>query len=323
MTEPLATLDDWRLIEEMVDATPGIDHWCSGPDWVLPAHRAFAPEAEPLIVSLPHGRALLARYDIDGSMTIGGLEPLWGFACPIITPHPTTFADELFDVLADDPGWRRLVLPGFPDDLELLRTIGLPFTRIGRVGAGEGIVRQVTDLAQEGCCEHDPFDAWEARRRPKFRRNLRRAHQRASEAGVRFVDTADGDLFDRILRIERTSWKGREGDGLCSPTMGPFYAEMTERLGERGRVRATIAQHRGRDVAFIIGGVRNGIYRGLQLSYASDVADLSLSHLLQRHTIASLVDEGVTAYDLGMDMEYKRQWADRAVPSLTLVVERS
>ncbi len=139
-----------------------------------------------------------------------------------------------------------------------------------------------------------------------------------------FHDASDDDhLFDRIEAIERRSWKGLQNDGICSPPMGAFYRTMIDRLAERGRVRASVAVRNGRDIGFILGGIRNDTYRGLQLSYAEEAADLSLSNLLQLREIETLAAGNVTHYDLGMDMDYKRGWSDDAIESLTLVVERS
>jgi CelD/BcsL family acetyltransferase involved in cellulose biosynthesis len=38
--------------------------------------------------------------------------------------------------------------------------------------------------------------------------------------------------------------------------------------------------------------------------------------------IRRLADEAIVTYDLGMDMEYKRRWADRSDDTFAVVVRR-
>ncbi len=327
--------------ERLVDATPGIDPWCSGPDWVVPAFAAYAPEgAEPWVDDHGElGAALLARYggapdsltDLETPVILAGLEPLWGFACPLIGPDPERLLEALVRRLADDPTWHRVVLPGFVDP-ERLRTLALHLfdlterlaarSRGGplEVGLAEGIARRVVDLEGDAA-------AWWDRRGSKFRRNLRRARRRADEAGVTFVDLDaddDGSLIDRLVAIEAQGWKGAEASGIASPDMQRFYREMVGRLDEAGRLRASIAVDAdGRDLAFILGGVRGDVYRGLQLSYVADAASLSLGHLLQWREVEALAAAGLRTYDLGMEMDYKAGWSDRLVASHVLVLQRT
>ncbi len=351
------TLDElderWVDVERAVDATPGVDRWCSGPDWQLPVGQGFAPDAPRLLLADDRlGFALLARYREAGTDVIGGVEPLWGFASPLVGPDPGALANAVAAVLADDPNWTRLVLPGLPpirrprrarptdrgrrngpasaaapdgpaplgdgDRTTLPLAVGL--SSLGRVGFGTGITRRLIDLT-------GGFDCWLDRRSPKFRRNLRRAVRRADDLGVVIEDAADDPaLFDRILAIEHRSWKGREGSGITGPGMTVMYRTMIDRLRVRGRLLANVATLDGVDVGYIVGGVRARRYRGLQLSYTDDLAsvpDLSIGNVLQANHLALLTERGLADhYDLGMDFDYKRRWADRAEPSVVLVVQR-
>ncbi len=316
--------------EQLVDHTPGaIDPWCSGPDWIIAAHEAFGSGSEPVIVTRPAGMAALALYQPDdGTAVLAGMEPMWGFACPLVGPDPEAIAAATADRIAG-LRWDQLVLPGFPEDLELARRVAPPFARFGPVLAGPGIARQVASIAD--------LNVWWSRRSPRFRRNLRRAQRDAESVGMQFVtvcDRATGTdadaLIDRLVDIERRTWKGTgsiDDDGLSEPTgivapdMQTFYRRMTERLIAKGRARIVVAMLDGEDVGYILGGVRNGRYRGLQLSYTTEVAQLSVGHLLQLQEIQNLAStRAAHTYDLGMDMEYKEAWADRVERSVTLVV---
>lgn len=324
----------WADLEAAVDATPGIDPWCSGPDWVLSVAVGFAPDAERLLLTTDDGTgfALLAAYagppDGGGRRSdvelLSGLEPLWGFGCPILGPDPGSVAAELADHLLAAGDARSLLLPGLPplDDplAEGGRLTTLPIATalsdLGRVGAGRGISRQVADL-------DGGLDRWLERRSPRFRRNLRRARRLADEADLTIVDAADdADVFERILAIERRSWKGLDDSGITSPEMTTTYRTMVDRLQARGRLLANVAVLGGRDVGYILGGLRARRYRGLQLSFTVDAEALSVGHLLQLHQITRLTDEDrADVYDLGMDFGYKRRWADRLEPSTILLVE--
>lgn len=316
---------EWSQFESVLDQTTGIDHWCSGLDWVLPVHQGFGAAAEPLVFAsdTPEwpGYALLARYRLDDGRTmVAGLEPLWGFASPLVSAHVEELAAEVADELASW-SWDHLVLPGLPaltDGHSFTARVAGPLTSLGRVGLADGIVRQVADLA-------DGYEPWLARRSSRFRRNLHQSARRAGEAGLCFVDvSAEADVFARLAAIEHRSWKGREESGITGPEMAATYRTMINRLQPRGRLRAVVARLDATDVGYILGGVRAGIYRGLQLSYVQSAAGLSVGHLLQHHQLRVLCANGeATVYDLGMDLEYKQRWADRPVPTFTLVVERS
>ena len=323
-------------LEAAVDATPGVDPWCSGPDWQLPVALAFAPTAGRLLLSdeSATGFLLLTHHRSAGGPVLGGLEPLWGFGSPVLGPDPGGLVAAAVDELAA-VDWRAMVLPGQPPltsptgtggdpggDPDSERTTlptALALSELGQVGLGEGITRQVIDLG-------GGYDAWLGRRSPRFRRNLRRAQAAAAEAGLHIVDVATDaadDLFERLLAIERRSWKGREGSGITGLEMAAMYRAMIARLRSRGRLLAFVAMLDGRDVGYILGGVRVRRYRGLQLSFTADAGRLSVGNLLQAHQLRRLVeDDRADVYDLGMDFGYKRRWADRAETSVTLVVRR-
>jgi CelD/BcsL family acetyltransferase involved in cellulose biosynthesis len=309
----------WKDLEALADASPGADPWCSAPDWLFPVHAAFAPESEPILLGDPKtGIALLARYPSTETNTIAGLEPLWGFASPAIGPQRFEVLIQAFDELRRDLDWSHAVLPGIPANRATIAALATELESHGEISVGEGITRQLADLSQ------GPRPWW-ARRSSKFRNQLRKATEHAAQEGVEYETITDQiGLFDRLLDIEARSWKGQAEDGITSPAMSHFYRAMITRLADRGRLQATIAIKDGLDVGFIVGGVRNGRYRGMQLSYATEVKELSLGHVLQLYEIQRLPAEvDVHTYDLGMDMEYKRRWSDISSSSATLVIRRT
>ncbi len=310
---------DAAVIESLVDATPLIDPWCSGPDWFLPAHEAFNEGAVPLTWSESGtGAILLSQTSMDdGAVVVAGLEPMWGFASPLIGPNLPDLAEFATEQLRNVDRWDICMIAGLPLDEDLARAMAQPFASLGQVQAVYGIVRQVADVSTG-------HDNWFETRSARFRKAIRQTEKRAHAVGVTFVDvSADPTAYRRCVAIEGTSWKGMSADGITSPGMHRFYEVMTERLQRQGRLRATVAMIDGQDVGYIFGGVRNQRYRGLQLSFAETARSLSVSHLLQHHTLRAIVDEGVQTYDMGMDMEYKQRWATHEQPSMSLIIHRS
>lgn len=231
----------------------------------------------------------------------------------MVGQRPELIADALAQKWPDE-AWSRIVLPGFPPDPELVGRAMRPLAVRNEIAAMVGIVRQIADVS-------DP-DRWWAARSGRFRRNLNRAERIATDRGLSCIDASnEAGLMDRLVAIERHSWKGAEGDGLCAPELGAFYRAMTQRLQPRGECRALIARLDGRDVGFILGAVRGRRYRGLQLSFVADLASLSIGHLLQREQMRRLAGQ-IDEYDLGMEMEYKAAWADHRIESLVVVCRR-
>ncbi len=343
-----------RHLETVVDSTPLVDHWCSGPDWQIPVATAFAPDSERLILATEgqDGFALLSKYhDDQDTPMFGGMEPLWGFGTPILGRDPQAVATKLAAVLAARADWEVLFLPGMPVAEEpvgepgeqtihrpeptVTLAVAVALSSLGQVGFAEGITRQVADLSQtaalgdgskpESVSETESgYERWLGRRTARFRRNLRQATARAESEGLTIEDAAtDPDLFDRLIAIEHRTWKGHEGSGITTDEMSTMYRLMVDRLRASGRLLVYIARHKEADVGYILGGLRARRYRGLQLSYTDDGRHLSVGNLLQNHQLQQLDRANLAdVYDLGMDFDYKRRWADRTQTSGTLVVHR-
>src|SRR5262249_6513751 len=98
-----------------------------------------------------------------------------------------------------------------------------------------------------------------------------------------------------------------------------FYRHMLPRLAARGGLRLIFARQGGRDIAYIFGGVRGRVYRGLQFSFAAGWDDCALGNLCQMEQLADLARVGIELYDLGVDAEYKARWAERTVVTVTMV----
>ena len=247
----------------------------------------------------------------DGTPALVGLDRVWAFGAAVVgSPTP-----ELAQALASVPRWRVAFLPGGapggPYEQALVGALLAPsaaapssderaaFTLV----AGEPTMRLVAYLDED----------WFARRSARFRQRLRQARARAPIEFVVCDDTID---FGRLLAIETHSHKGLAGSGITSPDMARMYRLLVD---QRAANRCVIARHRGTDVGFILGAVHHITYRGLQISYVESARAWSVGNLLQWHEVQR---HPGFRYDLGMDVTYKRHWADVEEVSRTVVVIR-
>lgn len=304
--------DAW---DAAVERTSGIDRWCSGSAWVR-GLASWWPAEQRLVLRGGHGWASFIRFaGEDGRVRFIGPDPVWGFASAVVGDVPAV-ADELAAWLQRDDSWDLTVLPGVAEGSGLWDALAGALSPIGRLFSGEVCVRRVIDL--DGGAE-----AWLARRSRKFRVSLRHAVSACERAGVH-VETADQidveAFLERILAIEQQSFKG--DNGVRSPHMTELYRSLLCDLVPKGAARVSFAVRDGRDIGYIFGGARGPTYRGLQFSYVEEVRDLGVGNVLQWHEIRRAAALGLTRYDLGMDIEYKRRWADRNDETGSIVVVR-
>ena len=193
--------------------------------------------------------------------------------------------------------------------------------RLGPAGFTDTADRCVADLDQG-------FDAWLGRRSPRFRRSLRAAVSRGESAGVT-VDSVHpasaaevATAFDRLLRVEATSWKTDASSGLVGTSLGAFTRAMAERFAAAGSLRLKFARIDDQDIGYVIGARHGDRYRGFQHSFNQDYPELSIGKLLQFHTIEGLAAEAVQTYDMGMHMGYKQSYADRIESTVTAVIPK-
>lgn len=304
-----------RPWDAATDRTEGADEFCASSLWSFPAAASF-PEAEPPVV-LTDGASfagLRRRVEEDGTRLLVGLDPVWGFATPFVG-HPIVAARLLAARLRLDDHDVAVVTGQRTDDVGLHCLVQV-------LGEGARLLQGPTEQRLQVDLRAG-VDAWWARRSPRFRQRLRQLRRRAEDAGIEVVDRSalpPEEAMALVLAVEASSWKGAEGTGLASDGLADFYRRMLWRLAATDQLRLLVAVRDGREVGYVLGGVRGRTYRGLQLSYAADVAALGIGHLLQLHQLEALRGSGTDTYDLGMDMPYKRRWADRIDETFAVLV---
>ena len=312
-------------LEELAESSEAfdeavIDQFCSSTDWILPAMRGLMPKRESYVFEDQGCYWAFMRAPHPGGFSyLEPLEAMWALACPVVGADVGRLAAGV-EHLCTQPkdAWRLMVLAGLPASHPLLPELVTRLTGRVRLALGESSVRLVASL--EG-----GIPAYLERRSKGFRRSLRRSEAKARDAGIAFEDGSSLPAeiaFRRIIEIEKRGWKGRDEVGIVSGDMHNFYELMLPRLAARGAQQVRFATKDGNDIAYIMGGLRGGTYRGLQFSYDYDFAEYALGNLLQIEQMRHCAQIGINHYDLGMSMDYKRRWSDLEHETLALFVIR-
>lgn len=306
--------------DDQIASTPEIDHFCSSSTWVLPAARSVAADATPFIYRGDAGFVAMMLGAVgNGYEAAMPLEFGWGLAAPFAGPDPDALAEQLAWMWAErSDEIDALLVSGVPIDGVWMGALTRRFLANHRVSLGPASVRRVASL--EG-----GVAGFLDRRSARFRANLRRAGRRRIEENIclEYHPSPDPEsVFHRILEVEAESWKGRQGEGFNVEPFQDFYRRMLPRLARRSQLRVLFLQRDGLDLAFIMGAVVGMRYRGLQVSFREGYESLSLGNVAQLELIHHLVTEGVSTYDLGQDMDYKRRWGEASMVTRMVAISR-
>lgn len=164
-------------------------------------------------------------------------------------------------------------------------------------------------------------DQWLASRSKRIRQRLRRDGKEAFDRlgmTVEFQtdDPTRSDLFDRMLAVEQSGWKGRGGTAIRdNPAELRFYTGIARAAAEAGALHLALLWHGDRLVAFEL-GVRGGRRLFLlKVGYDEEFAEMSAGYLLAAEHIRHCVEHpAIDWYDkMGNGMspaEYKLRFAD-------------
>jgi CelD/BcsL family acetyltransferase involved in cellulose biosynthesis len=314
--DSLESLDD--AFDQAALSTPGIASYCSSRDWAIAASDHLHPGREPWVVERDGSwLALTHGHHPQVGPYLQPLEGDWGFCAPVLGPNASANVQLLSAGLRHwERQWQVALLHGL--DVNTADLVSTALQGRYRVVVRDGIRCRVASL--EG-----GVDGFLSRRSSRFRRNLRRDRRRTDTLGVDYetnkvTDGVDA-LMARILAVEARSWKTTAGQSvLASRRYRAFYINVLERAAARGGARAAFARVGGKDVAYVFGAVLADGYRGFQLGFDAEWADLGVGNQVQLALIEALCDENIISYDLGMEMPYKARWAENLLPLRTVVV---
>ncbi|MCQ2444353.1 MAG: GNAT family N-acetyltransferase [Mailhella sp.] len=295
--------------------TAQADPFCCSPAWQLSFRRAFTEPSSTLIRGTEDSLICFEKLLLsDGSPCFAPLEYMWFSGCPVMGPEGAGIFSESLDIFRDLSGGAelRFIISGLESKRKLLTKIsqscGISF-RGGRIAVNE----------QRSASLEGGVDGWLSRRSANCRATLAKAVRRSKENGFSFERPAitpesASELFERMLDLEKRSWKGMEGSGIVESRSSAFYREMLAFLSRTDEARLIFAVRDGRDAGFIFGGLAGSFYRGQQFSYDHEYARFSVGDILQFEQISDLCGEGIVRYDMGMSndprMAYKEHWAE-------------
>ncbi|HEY5928633.1 MAG TPA: GNAT family N-acetyltransferase [Kofleriaceae bacterium] len=313
-----ACADDF---DREVAQTPAIDRFCSSSAWILAATAALMPPRAPFSFKGTHGYfAAMRGVHPAGFPYVEPVELAWGLASPLIGGDAPGLVGEVVPLLAGRRDWQLAIFSGLTVTGPQRRALDATLPARWERRRGQPTIRHVASL-------DGGIDGFLSRRSRDLRKSVRKSLRAAHDAGMTFESVRANEvdasaLYERIQAIEARSWKSREGVGIHAGPMRAFYGTMLPRLCALGQQRTIFARLHDRDVGYILGAVMVGEYRGLQFSYDADFAELGVGGLLQYHQVCELCDEGITRYDLGTEMDYKRRWAEEIMETEMLVLVR-
>lgn len=313
----LCRTEQRQLWRQLAVRTQQADPFCSGPLWQLSFHAAVAPRRRLRIRA--DGEAVLAFAEqplSDGTVALTPIESHWLFgACLLGKSAPAILEDWLG--AGDMAAFSRMLIsgirPGGERAVRLLRRMEKTFH-----------VLHFADGLQCAASLRGGLDGFLSRRSANHRQKLGKAMRRARQAGIVFERHAPrtaGEaalLYERMLVVERTSWKGMAACGMTEQPARQLYAVLLRNLAQEGLARIMFARHEGTDIGFIFGGKAGNIYRGQQFSYHDAWKRWGIGNLLQVEQVRWLCEEGARRYDMGpLDggaMRYKEHWTERRLP---------
>ena len=161
------------------------------------------------------------------------------------------------------------------------------------------------------------WEAYLASRSRHLRRELARKRKRLDlEWDAKWIGVADPAGVERamtdVLRIERNSWKDRQGTSMVSePLAAAFYARMTRSCAARGWLRIELLYLDGQPVAHLLAAVHRGTYYALKTSYDEAYRAWSPGVVLFQHAIRNAFEGGLATFDfLGDESRWKDELAN-------------
>ena len=311
--------DEW--VESVLN-TPGIAHYCSGPDWGRAAATTLHEESDTLILNEDDHWVILSKHQhSELGLIAHPLEAAWGFTSPFQGSDTHCNIQLLQDGLKfPEWEWNAACLSGLSEDMANKLSDALEPTH--RVVIHPGIAFQRASL-------NNGLDGYCSRRSSRFRKNISEAQDAVRNAGIHysFVEPTLEDMqsiWARLLMVETASWKWANGESvLQNQSYFAFYQILLQLASARRALHVGFAQLGEKDVAYIVGGVLGTEYRGFQMSFDNRLRSLGLGNAMQMAMIEHLSSRSVATYDLGMDIQYKSRWSDEKIQLQTAFVFRS
>lgn len=281
------------------------DPFCCRTEWQLSYYDAIAPGRPLRVRATGDSLIAFAERQVDGVSLLEPIDHSWLFGSTLLGPDAVPMLAEL--------------MAERPECVVIVSGLLQQGARVQELFAAFGQRRDFFLVRGETACTASldgGLDGYLSRRSAKLRRGVRSAARRAAARGVAYerhvpATEAEADaVYDRMLAVERRSWKGIGRCGMADGRSRPFYRVMLRRLSAAQGGRVMFATHGGDDIGFIFGCLGSGVYRGQQFSFVDTWRRESIGNLLQFEQLRWLCEEGVARYDMGPMMDYKRSWTE-------------
>lgn len=303
--------------EKIALSTNQADPFCSTPTWQMAFHDAFGPERRILIESSSNSLIAFAeQISSPEEVYLTPVETHWCFGCPLLGKDAVHLLQETLSKVEGlyTPSYPKILISG-------IRPGGALSQRLIQTFASRFDIYLYASSSQGAASLKDGVDGYLSRRSGNHRKKLRKQARRTAEIGISYeriipasIENAEA-VYSRIIKVERASWKGTGKCGMAEPGSKEFYDSMIKRLSMSGNGRVIFAQHEGKDIGFIFGGLAGRVYRGQQFSYDEKWKDYSIGNLMQLEKIKWLCEEGARRYDMGPitgpKMGYKKHWTEK------------
>ncbi len=297
-------------------STGQTDPCCCAPSWNLAFHKIFNPASRVFYFAEDDGLVLFTEHFLpNNTIYIGPVDDSWMFGRPILG----FMATEIFDYALNE--WHKKYGTCLPPIAlsSMIDNDGFCINFFLRFRKKFDFLR--LNAMVEGCASlRGGVDGWLSRRSANHRAKLKKAAKKARANSLEFVRYRPASreeaepLYQRMLKVERKSWKGIEHCGMAEAPSRQFYNELMGRQALNGDALLIFAQQDGEDLGFIYGGVCGPYYRGQQFSYVNNMAHLSLGNLMQWEKVKWLCELGLMRYDMGPitgpRMGYKSHWTE-------------
>ena len=152
--------------------------------------------------------------------------------------------------------------------------------------------------------------------RKQFRYNLRSGDAKLTSLGsssfkIYRQKESVGEFLQKILEIERSSWKETAGSSVTAePRQENFYKIFTPIAAENGWLRGAVLELDGVPIAYNYGLMFEGICCCLKTSYSEKLKSLGPAQITMYKLLKALcATEDITAYDwMGRCEPFKMRW---------------
>jgi CelD/BcsL family acetyltransferase involved in cellulose biosynthesis len=152
-----------------------------------------------------------------------------------------------------------------------------------------------------------------------LRRLRRKAAEREGEVTAELLTPEPAEvpaLFDVILEVEASGWKGRRGSSLRDQArLQAFFRDYACASAQAGRLRVAVLRMGGRAAAVELSVERHGRMWQLKIGFADGLGKYYPGLLLLQDTLRSAFERGLDGYEfLGSAEDWERRWRPESRP---------